>query len=711
MRREFTHKKWVAIALTLALIACAFPINAVALDSKSDIAHALSSDSLDATTDSLGGAVDNLEHVDSITIGETFETPSIREENVASSSVNSISDGVYALQNNSFTTRWMTVEADNVFAGKHIQQVYSDASPASSSVFDRSSLFKISHVYGTDRYIIRSMLNNNLSFGVSGTEILTKIIPSADSDVPVEDTFYIEWDGYGFLIRPYGSSNVINMASASNANLTMVNKTNVTASARWTFVQYTGEHRRGLILYRPALWGSVGIAVGTTGTATLVGWCTYIDANTLSMDVTAGYEDLGGLVWNDSENTVTLSAYRPGKFRVNGRIQYANGTQVAVGTFVHMIVPQEGTYYIQNASTGKYVDIKGPSTSEGAIIHQWQYHTGNQAKWNIEHVSNSGGYVRLKSVYSNLYIGVDSSDTSVIRQYSTQNDYTLWKIDRTTFGNLVFKCKATESSGIVLSVPLTANSNGTNLTQLTYTDDSNTRDEWYLVDKVISYVNYYDSTFVGNAQLIQNIATANSFANLAFARYYYTGMYMDGTATQRTTTIDSCSTGTNAPCTDATCGTDCSTQHHKNCWVISNQLYNSPRENDHIYVLWTNHSENTYCTESSEVHSTVTWIAVVYSKRPVIHFLTIYDFSTDIQLACMTLTLVHETAHSFQLGEAYTNSGHDIDGKTECVMEKFHTASAYAFYEDVLSGSKKPFCDSCDEAMRGYTSNIVISGN
>lgn len=131
-----------------------------------------------------------------------------------------VPDGVYALQNDGSTTRWMTVEDDSVWAGNHIQQVYSASSPASTSVFDRSSLFKISRVSGTSRDIIRSMLNNNLSFGISGTEVITKEIPSADSSVSYLDIFYIEWDGYGFLIRPYGSSNVIKMASTSTANLT-----------------------------------------------------------------------------------------------------------------------------------------------------------------------------------------------------------------------------------------------------------------------------------------------------------------------------------------------------------------------------------------------------------------------------------------------------------------------------------------------------------
>ena len=140
----------------------------------------------------------------------------------------------------------------------------------------------------------------------------------------------------------------------------------------------------------------------------------------------------------------------------------------------------QGTYYIQNVATEKYIDIEGPSTSSGAIIHQWEYHGEDQEKWIVEYVSDSGDYWRLKSVFSNLYLGVDSSNTSVIRQYSEQNDYTLWKLERTSSGNVKFVCKATESSGKVLSVPLNSNSDGLDLTQLEYTNNTNYIDEWKL---------------------------------------------------------------------------------------------------------------------------------------------------------------------------------------------------------------------------------------
>ena len=710
MQRKFTHKKWIAIALFLALIVCAFPINVVALDLTPAIAHASSSDSLDVTTDSFGVTADNLEYVDSITIGETFETPSIREENVVSSSVNSISDGVYALQNNSVTTRWMTVEADSVYTGKHIQQVYSDSCPAAESVFDNSSLFKISNVYGTSRYIIRSMLNNNLSFGISGTEIITKTIPSADADVAPADTFYIEWNINGFLIRPYGSSNVIHMASASTTNLTTINQANATASSRWTFVQYTGAHRHGLTVYRPPSWGSEGIVVGTTNIATLAGWCTYIDANTVSMEIAPGYEDLGELVWDPTQNTITLLALSPGTIKMNGRMQYTDGTRVTSGQVTYRIVPQEGTYYIQNASTEKYIDIKGPSTSEGAIIHQWQYHTGNQAKWNIEHVSNSGGYVRLKSVYSNLYIGVDSSDTSTIKQYSTQNDYTLWKIDRTTSGNLVFRCKATESSGIVLSVPLTADSNGTNLTQITYTDNTNNKDEWYL---------YRLSGYTVNVSVIYDNAYSNRYSN-AYSRISNQILVLQEKYIQDFGIVVNASLTGFSSYADTYCTTDPTVQ----CSHNSEPCHNSALRMSGSTILYSLHHTNIYNImlhiPFPDLSSTVKvayightlCVATNHTDHPAlglsyenIGLATIMNFSSEVN---ETKTFLHEFGHFYGVIDHY-----GLSGKTTDEMNAEAGSNIYSEY--CIYGERRnetavlndfTICDGCKATIKNNMSRF-----
>ncbi|MBQ9073920.1 MAG: RICIN domain-containing protein, partial [Muribaculaceae bacterium] len=614
-------------------------------------------------------------------------------------------DGVYAIMSEA-TRHWITVESDSKYAGSNIQHEHADDSPADSSVFDRSSLFKITRKSGNN-YIIRSMLNNNLSFKVWGGTIITTEIPSDDADVLLSETFVIESNGEaGLVIKPYDSSCCIHM-STSSSDLTIINETNATKHSRWSFVQYTGNHKTGMWMTMPASWGNVGIVVGNSGNASAYGWSTRINANTMSLEIKSGYERMGSFTSQTSSCKKTFTATNPGEIAFSIIVKYANGTSVGSSTYTRNIVPQQGTYFIQNVETEKYADVEGPSKAEGAIIQQWAFSAANQKKWGIEHVSGSGGYVRIKSVYSGLYVGVDSSSTTTVRQYSTKNDYTLWKVQLTSSDNLKLTNKAT---GTVLSSP-SSSSNGANLTMVTYTNNSAYKDEWRIVSKVISYVNYYDSTFASNTQLRQNIELANSFSNLAYSKYYSVGMYMDNAAHQYATTIDNCSNGANMPCSDITCGSDCSSNHHKNTFAISSQLYNAPREADHIYILWTHHTSNTYCDEYSGVHTPTSSIALVWDSRPVIHFLKISGGSADVRLACMAITLVHETAHTLKMNDVYDNSGHDVASATDCVMERFDGATAYAFYQDVLNGIETPFCSSCDAAMKSYTSNITISGN
>ena len=159
-------------------------------------------------------------------------------------------------------------------------------------------------------------------------------------------------------------------------------------------------------------------------------------------------------------------------------------------------MPQSGIYYIQNKYSQKYADIEGPSTAEGAIVQQWEFHTGSQEKWQIEHVYNSGGYVRLKSLYSGKYLGVVQSDLSKIKQLSSQGDTTLWRFELLDDYSVKMICKASEAYSKVLAVPLNSTGDGVDLTQRAYTDDNDYSDEWYLQDTFVYIEFKYDYGYI-----------------------------------------------------------------------------------------------------------------------------------------------------------------------------------------------------------------------
>ena len=69
-------------------------------------------------------------------------------------------------------------------------------------------------------------------------------------------------------------------------------------------------------------------------------------------------------------------------------------------------------------------------------------------------------------------------------------------------------------------------------------------------------------------------------------------------------------------------------------------------------------------------------------------------------------------AHCFGMNDVYNNEGHDQNG-TSCVMERFESGNAHAYYQAVLSRENESmgFCASCKETMKDLTSNIDIQGN
>ncbi len=389
-----------------------------------------------------------------------------------------ITDGVYAIKNVQYSTRYMFVDDSlSPREGLYLKQSVMTTSPTSS--FDRAYLFKISRVGTTSRYIIRSMLTNTLSLSVSGNNLVTKIIPDRDEDVPIEDTFYISVFEDGYHIMQYESSGVISIDTGTPENLILDTGKISETQSQWLFERYTGTQRSSSTMYRPTSWTSTGIVVGTTRAVSFIYYSTVVNANIFNVEVAPGYEDIATVSWNPSTRKATITTLNPGRLRINVQIKASdNSTVINSGYYYYNVVPEEGLYYIQNVGTNKYVEIESASTAEGGIVQQWALHSMAHMKWVLEHVPNSNGYVRMLCYNSGLYLGIDSSNTSLVKQYSTENDYTLWKIERSTAGNLVFKCKVTESNEMVMSVPLDNGANGADLVNIAYTSDTNYRDEW-----------------------------------------------------------------------------------------------------------------------------------------------------------------------------------------------------------------------------------------
>lgn len=425
-----------------------------------------------------------------VSINNWLDDPSLYEP--IGGGLSYLPNGVYAINNFGNSGFCAGILNDSTDAGGTVVQV---SATNVTSDFDRSCLFKITRVGETTRYIIRSMLNNRLILSYNGSKFVTKEVSPNDANVNINDTFIILGSSSGgYTITPYGGTQVIaapNSTASDTAGAALVKTSSSSAGNRgkWSFTKYVGASKSGISLpISPTNW-NYGAKVGTTYTIKLKTWSTEIGANTPYLTVHPDYTDMATYSWNSSTYTLTITPTKEGPIGIRSIIR-RDGTTTAFRTYksVYSVVPDLNgdTAFIQNVGTSKYIDLESASMVEGGIIQQWSFHTGTQAQWIFEVAY--GGLFYIKSVRSGMYVGVDPNNTASVKQYATKNSYTQWRLKKTSSGNFAFYCYALESSGLVLSTPLSTNANGDNLTMLAYTNDSNYRDEWKIEGKILNSV-------------------------------------------------------------------------------------------------------------------------------------------------------------------------------------------------------------------------------
>ena len=623
-----------------------------------------------------------------------------------------IEDGVYSFENLGNIGSWASTQNDTYEAGAYIQQESYDYCPIDS--FSKGGMFKINRISNTDQYTIRPMTNNLLAWSFDGTNIVTDELPLNEADIPNSMRFHIAYDCGEYIIIPYGTTTIVN-ATQGVENLGTAFQISMPSTAKWKLYRYTGEPKHGIEILNSEDFITNGAMVGKTYNFNAVCWTTNVNFHTFFLALPSKCSDTATFNWNSSDYSGTLTVNSLCDIGLYiGLYGIKNGsTNIYITDSIDFrSILEEDVVYIQNKYSEKYATILGPSTDEGKIIHQYEYHEGTQIQWMIERDSYNPEYVLFKSLFSDKYMGVNPTNSNEIRQYSTIGDNTLWKIVELENGSYKIINKAYENSGRVLATPMNASGNGQWLTQRAYVDDGDYSDEWNIITQVISYVHYYDSSLVSKQGTINTIDVANDFSVLIYKKYFDITMNTYNEVMQYSSIADSCPIGIMLECTENDCGINCGEMHHKNIDRISDQLYYDIRKDDHIYVLWTDRGLASYCIDDTQLHTVVDKLAVVIDHRPVIHFMCILDDNTNMKLASMALTLVHETAHTFGMGEAYEISGHDVLDEAICVMEKFERSQiSYEFYRDILFNNKNPFCDSCMEKMIEYTKNISIEGN
>lgn len=227
--------------------------------------------------------------------------------------------------------------------------------------------------------------------------------------------------------------------------------------------------------------------------------------------------------------------------------------------------------------------------------------------------------------------------------------------------------------------------------------------------------NYYDSTYVGNTEKINNIYTAVEFLNLTYTDTFQLRFVMDGAPVQYADAgVDICPLGTE-DCTTS-CGESCLT-HHKNIFRIALEMYNNYFERNHVVVMWSDSPEETFCVSNSTAHSVnedalAATIWVDGEPLPVVQVLRNEEASDNGEVS-MAINLAHEVAHTLGLKEIYfneygddepvgeNNTVHSVyDDDYRCIMKYYNGYYPPALYYEVLGGDESALCNYCIEKLK-----------
>jgi hypothetical protein len=155
------------------------------------------------------------------------------------------------------------------------------------------------------------------------------------------------------------------------------------------------------------------------------------------------------------------------------------GFAVALATSASAATVDTSAWYvIINRNSGKALDVSGASTADGARIHQWSRHDGNNQQWQF--VDSGGGYYRLRARHSGKVIDVSGASTADGAPYVQWADH--------GGNNQQFRLVDTDSgyvklvnrnSGKVADVTGASTADGAFIQQ--YSDWNGTNQQWQLV--------------------------------------------------------------------------------------------------------------------------------------------------------------------------------------------------------------------------------------
>ena len=434
-----------------------------------------------------------------------------------------IPDGIYAIKNVGNPTMYFDTRGDSPMSGRYMQQYAYATNPSqtTSSNLAKGGLFKIQRVGTTNKYIVRLMTNNGLSFGASSSGVTTREISTVDSEVSAPYTFAFEKSPYGYYIKPFGSAYAISApnnqasgASTDDSKLLRVLRTQVTTRGEWMLYPYEGASMHEVSVY---LTPSEMI-VGETSSIFAYTTNTQIGKNgpiTYSVINTDGTTPTRATI---NSSTGEIYARAPGQIKITAVDSSTSVSTYRIFTITHNA---EGTYFFNNVEyPNKYVQIDNNNDMLGEEIIELHRFLGYDYQiWNVEYISN--GYYKIISEYSNISLTAPTgAGNNVVRQTTYTGAYTqLWKFIRQSNGTY----KISPRSNLNYFLAAGDESSAADQDLEIRTNQSDGRDEWNLteIQYTANVLNYYDMGYPVRYGESTSVASSkiNSYIDMVGRQY------------------------------------------------------------------------------------------------------------------------------------------------------------------------------------------------